>query len=138
MIKFQRYRGLKKGDTIDETIKLIPNELNDYGVGLERVYAIGESGYGMTGCDLDDFIRRVILELLARGALPAHEGSFTEDRILDELHYGNDTPDEIADGILRDMRAMGRPPDWGEFWFRLPNDPHRIELLKKRKRELGY
>ncbi|MGL4324851.1 MAG: hypothetical protein ACRCTD_12510 [Beijerinckiaceae bacterium] len=125
-------------DTVEDSIRLIPNELNDYGVGLGHVWAKGHGYHKLRGVLLEDFIRRVILELLAHGALPAHEGSFTEYRILDELHYGSDTPEEIADGILQDMRAMGRPPDWGEFWFRLPDDPHRIELLKKRKEEQGY
>ena len=46
--------------------------------------------------------------------LPSGEGRF-------ELHYGNNTNEEIVEGVIADWLASGAGDlEWGDFWFALP------------------
>jgi hypothetical protein len=102
-------------------IALIPNELNDIGVGLYSVIYDGRYGFGLEGPALVDFVRRSLHALVERGAVPRQWGSPSDPQRNIPLHYGSDTPDEIVEGVIADwLAAGGGDLEWGDFWFALP------------------
>ena len=109
------------GDSISEWCWFLPNELEDIGVGLATIVQAGRYGFELKGLELVDFIRRSLYALVDHGARPRHSGSLTHpDRDI-LLHYGNDTNEEIVEGVIADWLASGAGDlEWGDFWFALP------------------
>src|SRR5436190_1882358 len=107
------------GSTIEERLELVAGELPIDAVGLWQFVSFGRQGFGLSGADLVDYVRRQILVLLAKGAKPVkgvRDGSHYW-RVVD---YGK-SPEEIADAIIAEWQASGREPGPGEPWFALPH-----------------
>jgi hypothetical protein len=106
---------------ITEWIACTPNDLDDIGVGLAGILDDGRHGFGLEGSELIDFVRRSLYVLVERGAKPRHwcSPSQIDRNVL--LHYGNDTNDEIVEGVIADWLASGGGDlEYGDFWFALP------------------
>ena len=58
------------GRTLDEYFSTLPGELPIDAVGLWQVVPSGRDGFGLSGSELDAFVRRGVLALLAAGAVP--------------------------------------------------------------------
>lgn len=111
------------GQTESEYLYYMAHELDrdDIGVGLNAPIGAGRHRFDLEGADLIAFVRRAILALLEKGAVPRHWGTVDDPMRNVMLHYGSDTPDEIADGIIADWQAMGGGDlQWGDFWFARP------------------
>lgn len=109
------------GDTESQYVSFLPDELDDIGVCLSVIVRGGRYGFAFEGAELIAFVRRAILALLEKGAEPRHWGTVDDPMRNIMLHYGTDTPDEIADGIIADWQAMGGGDlQWGDFWFARP------------------
>lgn len=107
--------------TMRDWIDHVPKELDDIGVGLAELLDDGKYGFGLDGAALVDFIRRSLHALLDKGAKPRHWGSPSHPDRNVMLHYGNDTNDEIVEGVIADWLASGGGDlEWGDFWFALP------------------
>jgi hypothetical protein len=119
MINERRHRV--NNTTISDWIAQMPSDLDDIGVGLAGILDDGRYGFELKGPALVDFIRRGLYALVERGAKPRHWGSPTyPDRNI-PLHYGNDTNEEIVEGVIADWLASGAGDlEWGDFWFALP------------------
>lgn len=108
-------------DTVDEWIALMPNQLDDIGVGLAKLLDIGRKVYGLQGPELVDFVRHCLHALVERGAKPRHWRSLSHPNRNFPLHYGSDTNEEIVEGVITEWLALGdREVEWGDFWFDLP------------------
>ena len=108
-------------DTLEEYIALMPNELDDIGVGLGGILGAGRKDYELQGAELIKFVRRCLYALVERGAKPRHWGSPSHPNRDILLHYGNDTNEEIVEGVIADwLAAGGGDLEWGDFWFALP------------------
>jgi hypothetical protein len=106
------------GRPMSEFIALTPSGLNDdIGVGLDGIIWNGKHGFGLQGAALIDFVRRSLYTLVERGAKPRHwklTGNIP-------LHYGNDSPEEIIEGVIADWQNSGGDDlEWGDFRFTLP------------------
>jgi hypothetical protein len=114
---------------MSDWIALTPGGLDDdVGIGLNGIVADGREGFGLEGSALVDFVRRSLHGLVKRGARPRHwrlDGNIP-------LHYGNDSPDEIVEGVIADWLASGRDLEWGDFRFTLPK--YDAELDRSRAR----
>lgn len=110
------------GYTIDESIERVPNELEIDAVGLWQIIPSGKYNFGLSGDVLEDFTRRHIIELIRRGAFPVR-GSAEEGRYWEpQLQYG-ETPQEIAENVLKEWEASGgEDPDVSGLWFCLPEN----------------
>jgi hypothetical protein len=58
------------GNTIDEWISTLPGKLAVDAVGLRQIVSFGREGFGLSGDQLTDFVRRGIEELFVKGAKP--------------------------------------------------------------------
>jgi len=109
------------GDTVSEWIQSLPSDLDDIGVGLHAIVQTGRYGFELKNSELIEFIRKSIYVLLKHGAKPRHWGSPSKPDRDFELHYGNDTNEEIVEGVITDWLASGAGDlEWGDFWFALP------------------
>jgi hypothetical protein len=110
-----RFHGL----TTDEYIASGPEELARDAVSFWEIVLHGREGYGLSGPDLIDFVRRNLLELFAHGAKPVMGGDkvYLWGRVT---KYG-DEPKETADAIIDEWQKSGRDPDIGGVWFATPN-----------------
>jgi hypothetical protein len=109
------------GDSISEWCEFLPNELEDIGVGLVTIVQTGRYGFELKDSDLINFVRKSLYALVERGAKPRQWGSFSHPNRDIPLHYGNDTNEEIVEGVIADWLASGAGDlEWGDFWFALP------------------
>jgi hypothetical protein len=109
------------GDTVSEWCKSLPGGLEDLGVGLVTIVRTGRYGFELRDSELTDFVRKSLYALVEHGAKPRHQGSFSHPDRNITLHYGNDTNEEIVEGVIADWLASGAGDlEWGDFWFALP------------------
>jgi hypothetical protein len=106
------------GTLMSEWIAFTPGGLDDeVGVGLATIIHAGRYGYGLEGEQLIDFVRRSLYTLVERGAKPRHwlmTGT-------PQLHYGDDSPNEIVEGVIADwLNRGGDDLEWFDFRFSLP------------------
>lgn len=107
------------GSTIAERLEQVPVELEIDAVGLWQIDSFGKEGFGLSGEDLADYVRRHILALLAKGAKPV-VGRREGPRHWLVVDYGS-TPEEVADAIIRDWKLGGCDAGPGGIWFALPH-----------------
>jgi hypothetical protein len=108
-------------ETVGEWLRDLPAYLDDIGIDLGAIVQNGRSGFGLEGRDLAEFVRKSLHGLVKHGAKPRHWGSLSYPGRNIPLHYGNDTPEEIVEGVIADWLAPGAgEPEWGDFWFDLP------------------
>lgn len=109
------------GHTVQEQISFFPGELPVDAVGLWQIVPSGRDAFGLTGAELDDFVRRSVLALLAAGAVPVRHKPGSDFEWDQQPQYGH-SPDGIADAIVSEWHKM--PDDQlalvGEVWFALP------------------
>jgi hypothetical protein len=98
----------------------VANELPVDAVGLWQIVPDGRIGFGLEGQALADYVRRQVLVLLARGAVPVTGGRSQGHEWIVQRQYGT-RPEEIADNVVREWLANGANED-DEFriWFALP------------------
>jgi hypothetical protein len=119
--KIEKIRHQFYGDSPDRWIALMPNELNDIGIGLSAIIQAGRHGFRLEGPALIEFIRLALYALVERGAKPRHWGTLDNPLRDIPLHYGSDSNSEIVEGIIADWLASGAGDlQWGDFWFELP------------------
>ncbi len=112
-------RHKRTGETVDEYIAKIPNELAVDAVGLWQIVPVARDAFGLEGASLVDFIRRSLLALFARGAKPAMMRKGTGRWIFRD--YG-DTPESMATAIITEWQKLGckDPEPFDSLWFVLP------------------
>ncbi|MCE1235560.1 MAG: hypothetical protein LWW93_04295 [Hyphomicrobiales bacterium] len=103
--------------------KLLDIATDEIGVGLGSLVDRGRIGFRLEGDALIDFVRRVIVGLVAGGASPEDDGFVTPDNPRGLAHFGADTPEEVADGVVAAWVAAGAPdPEWGDWRFNTPRN----------------
>ena len=119
------------GETLSEVIAQIPNELPHDVVGIWHIVPTGETGFGLTGEALSDFVRRAVLALLDAGAVPVRHIPDSGYEWVHQKQYGT-TREEIADAIVKEWEPVPNTSEAmiGECpWFALP-DPDFPGYLK--------
>jgi hypothetical protein len=105
------------GQTIEEHLERVPNELAVDAVGLWQIVSFGRQGFGLSGESLAAFVRQHLLGLLKRGAKPVI-GAQDGIHLWAVVNYG-ETPEQIADAVLKEWQLSGHDPDPGGIWFAL-------------------
>src|SRR5262245_28807624 len=111
----KKYYGL----TVEEWIEKVPGELAVDAVGLWQIVSSGRGGFGLSGDELIDFVRRNLFALFAKGAKPV-QGALDNIYIWTLVDYG-ETAEDMADAIIDEWRKSGRDPNVGDVWFALPH-----------------
>jgi hypothetical protein len=107
------------GQTVDEWISTLPGELPVDAVGLWQIVSFGREGFGLSGDELVNFVRRGIEELFAKGAKPVL-GAMDGVHVWTTVDYGS-TSESMSRAIIAEWRNLGRDPDEGDVWFALPH-----------------
>jgi hypothetical protein len=112
-------RHRRYGKTVDEWIATTPGVLARDAHSLWHIMLDGREGFGLSGPELIDFVRRSLLALFAAGAKPVKGGDkvYLWGRVT---KYGDD-PEKMADAIIDEWQKSGRDPDIGGIWFATPN-----------------
>lgn len=99
----------------------------------------GRLGLHFEGRDLLDFVDRVIVRLVHAGATPADDALFSPENPRGLAHFGSDTPEEIADGIVAAWVAAGMPDlEWGDWRFNsAENRAWLDEVAEEMRRDAG-
>lgn len=109
------------GHTLAEHIQTVADELPVDAVGLWQIVPAGRQGFGLSGADLEEFVRRCVSALLERGATPVIGGGGTKFDWLHQPQYG-ETNAEIANSVVSEWLAAGAGDcDPGGLWFALPS-----------------
>jgi hypothetical protein len=117
MIRELRHRFY--GTTVEEWIEKVPGELSRDAVALWQIVSSGRDGFGLSGDELVDYVRRNLFALFKKGAKPVM-GALDNVHIWMLMSYG-ETPVEMADAIIGEWLNSGRDPDVGGVWFALPH-----------------
>src|SRR5688572_16813002 len=93
----------KNGMAADEWYRLSLNEARQDQVGFFAVVLAGRDWFGLSGSDLESFVRRYIVALVTGGAVPilGNEGSPG----WSPTHEYGTSPEEIADSLIRKWKA---------------------------------
>jgi hypothetical protein len=113
-------RHRRYGRTVDEWIAGWVAELARDATGLWHIVTAGREGFGLSGAELIDFVRRSLLALFAAGAKPVM-GGIDKDYIWGRLTKYGDDPQQMADAIIDEWQKSGCDPDYGGVWFATPN-----------------
>jgi len=106
------------GTPIEEWIAMVPNELPRDAVGLWQIVSAGRQGFGLSGQELIEFVRLILLALFEKGAKPV-TGAIDGIHVWALIPYG-EKPDEMADAIIKEWISTAREPDLGGVWFAIP------------------
>lgn len=106
------------GIPLGEWIERIPNELGMDAVGLWQIVRAGRYSFDLNDDALRDFVRRGIVALLKRGAVPARPSHEPNIFWVPQECYGDD-PDSIADSIVEEWESSRVDPDQDGLWFSL-------------------
>jgi hypothetical protein len=98
-------RHPETGDTLAEVISKFPNELDQDAVGVWQINEIGRRDFKLSGDAMADFLRRSVLALLDRGAVPVKHIAGSGYEWVLQKQYGN-VRDEIADAIVREWEPV--------------------------------
>jgi hypothetical protein len=106
--------------TVDEWIAAVPNELSRDAIGLWHIVSTGRNGFGLSGAELVDYVRRNLLALFANGAKPVI-GGIDKEYLWGRVGKYGDDPQQMADAIIDEWLTSGHDPDAGDVWFATPN-----------------
>jgi len=113
-------RHRRYGTPLTEYIIQVANELPVDAVGMWQIVPSGRHGFGLEGAALTEYVRRCVVELLSRGAVPVVGGGQSEHEWIVQRQYGS-RPEEIAENVLREWLANGaQDEDPGGLWFARP------------------
>ena len=107
------------GTPIDRWVEQVPDELPVDAVGLWQVIPGLRINFGLSGLVLEQYARKIIHRLLARGAWPVTGAGAGSGAWIKLTRHG-DNPDDIVDAVIAEWHASGRDPDVGDTWFPLP------------------
>ncbi|MDR3672192.1 MAG: hypothetical protein P4L36_15190 [Holophaga sp.] len=109
------------GTPMSEWIARVPNELEVDAVGLWQIIPTGRDSFNLSGAALEDFIRRSIIALIERGAVPVRPAESEHEFWKKQDRYGI-LATEIADRVIKEWEESGRDPDQDGLWFSMHPD----------------
>lgn len=109
------------GVPLSEWIDRIPNELEIDAVGLWQIVPVGRDSFDLNDEGLRDFVRRGVVALLKRGAVPVRPAQEEGVFWVQQNCYGDDIED-IANNVIAEWEKSGVDPDEDGLWFALLDD----------------
>ena len=117
----QEPKHRKYGTPMSEWISQVPGELPRDAVGLWQILAAAEQGFDLQDVDKIDYIRRNVIALIDKGAVPVTGGKGTKFDWIAKHEYGRER-DEIAAAVIAEWQSSA-DDDEARFavWFALPS-----------------
>ena len=109
------------GMTMTEWISLVPNELAQDAVGLWQIVPAGILRFGLSGGELEDYVRRNIEALLNAGAVPVVGSIKSDYEWIRQTQLGI-SREEIVAAVIAEWHRVGNDPGElaGSIWFARP------------------
>jgi hypothetical protein len=118
------------GTPLGEWIARRADELDIDEVGFWQLVPEGRQGFGLAAAELDDFVRRNLLALFERGAVPVRHVPSSGHVWTWQKSYGT-SAEAMAEAIVSEWIEKGRPdPDLGDLWFGLKDALDRSFIQK--------
>ncbi len=105
--------------SLGEWLETKPDELELDAVALAAVISGIRIGFDVHGEELNEAVRELLTEIMARGARPIQGCSDDGGYWIRVTRFGDD-PAAIVDGVMREWHEAGVDPDIGDIWFALP------------------
>jgi hypothetical protein len=112
-------RERETGATIDEFLRVAPDELQIDAVGMWQIVAMGKGGFELTDAQLVEFVRRYIRVLLEHGAKPVVGVRSGPTHWLVQEQYGSMSAD-IEDAVIDKWQRSPEIAEPGGLWFARP------------------
>lgn len=112
-----KYFGIPLSQWIERT----PNELDVDAVGLWQIVPEGRDSFGLEGKALRDFVKRSVMALVERGAVPVLPSPDKNEDWVRQDQYGV-SPSAVASGVITEWQASGVDPTVDGLWFALDAD----------------
>lgn len=128
------------GRTVEEWIAGHVHESLEEEIGLDLATIVfaARHAFGLDGDDLVAYLRRALTALVAAGATPEHCAPCAPSHVRGLVHHDADAPEEIAEGVLADWLAEGRPgPAWGDFRFNTAEDRAYLAAIAEQERQVS-
>ncbi len=109
-----KYFGIPMSEWIDR----VPNELEVDAVGLWQIIPTGRDSFNLSGEELEDFARRCIIALIAKGASPVRPATSNDGFWQHQPQYGK-SPEEVANKIIEEWKNSETEPNHDGIWFSL-------------------
>jgi len=106
------------GVPLSEWIGRLPNNLQSDAVGLWHLIPAGRDSFSLDGDALKDFVRRSVIALVERGAVPVRPSAEKDKFWEEQIQYGK-FPEEIADNVVIEWQNSGKDPNENGLWFAL-------------------
>lgn len=105
-------------------------ENDEIGVGLWDVVSSGRHALKLEGPALVEWVRRALIHLFSRGVTPSDGRYMTDDNPHGLAHFGSDTPDELAEGVIAAWVADGMPDlEWRDWRLNTPENRATMDAL---------
>lgn len=102
--------------TLATSILGFVEELDDDAVSAFGIWSMGRYGFGLSGADLEEYIRRAIAALLDAGAVPVFCSEVSPDYFSPAEAFKGDE-EEVIEKIVSAWKLQGSDPDHGWLWF---------------------
>lgn len=102
------------GTPITEWVEKIPNELEVDAVGLWQVVPSFSAEFGLSGLELERYLRLAIEALIERGAVPVEA---PDTGLIRHDLFSNGVPD--TEKVMQYLVSLGRDPTVDDVWFEL-------------------
>ena len=106
------------GIPLSEWIERTPNELEFDAVGLWQIVSTGQENFDLDKEALKDFVRRSVIALVNRGAVPVLPSSDGNKYWEKQYQYGT-VPEEIASNVINEWQYSEKKIDENGLWFTL-------------------
>ena len=119
-MKIDKVKSKFSNQTVGTWLKKMPNELAIDAIGLWQIIPSGIHSYGFSGDDLEEFTRRALSAVLARGAVPVMGSNDPRIGWRHAKEYGS-TNEIIIDKIVQEWLCDAeREPHVEDVWFIMP------------------
>jgi hypothetical protein len=99
----------KADSSINQWMETLPGDLANDATGLWEIIPAGRDTFGLLDIDLEHFIRRAIIVLLAAGAVPVRHLSGSGYNWSIQPQYGS-RAEVIAEAIINEWKQMRDDP----------------------------
>jgi hypothetical protein len=96
-------------NSIIQWMETLPGDLANDATGLWEIIPAGRDKFGLFGLDLEHFIRRAIIVLLAAGAIPVRHVSGSGYSWSIQPQYGTGA-EVVAEAIINEWKQMSNDP----------------------------
>ncbi|RJF94907.1 hypothetical protein D3874_03590 [Oleomonas cavernae] len=110
----------KHGISDFEWFRATVNEAQSDPVGMWSMIRAGREGFALNGGELEDFVRRFVVEMITAGAVPIKGDKKAPFGWSPVPRYGGE-PAKVADSLIGEWQESKSDPGLDGIWFAFPS-----------------